>query len=248
MDYKFKQYEIETKKEIEETKIITLSDLNWDTKLTKYKMDDLIVRINDILPKYVFILGNVATYNHLQDKDFQKHLSYFFELLSCITKTYMVFGKRDYEMEQNEKKQYTSIESLIDFYKSQKVTFLNNSFSEESDLNIIGLNLNPSNHYSTIEKKQEIQNLITRIEHLIDNNKLNVLLTHSDISTLKSEKELLSYFDLIFTKSFSPISSPSFFKRKRIKRDNFEESPNFIIENKGIHPKEEMDLIKIKKI
>ena len=76
MDYKFKQYEINTKKNInnDETRIITLSDLNWNNYLTKYNIDDLIVAINDYCPKYLFILGNITNYNYLQDKNFQKKL------------------------------------------------------------------------------------------------------------------------------------------------------------------------------
>ena len=252
MDYTFKQYEIETKKnmELEETKIITLSDLNWNTNITNYEINDLIVRINDIIPKYVFILGNITTYDCLQNELFQKKISYFFELLSCITKTYMVFGSKDYEIEQNEKKKYTSIDSLIEFYKTQKVTILDNSVYKESDLNIIGLNLNPANHYNVNERKKKIEELIKRIDNIIDNNKFNVLLTHSDMSALKNEKDLLSYFDLIFSKSFSPIPSSYFFhcKRKEETKIPEEEGPKFIIENKGIHAKNEMDLIKIKKI
>ena len=64
MDYKYNEYELKTKKEIPQTKIVTLSDLNWNQQTTKSEMDDVIIRINDIVPKYIFLLGNITNYNN----------------------------------------------------------------------------------------------------------------------------------------------------------------------------------------
>ena len=245
MNYKFKQYEVKTKKEMynDETRIITLSDLNWTNSITKYNIDDLIVAINDIMPKYLFILGNITNYNYLQDKDFQKKLAYFFDLLSNITRTYLVFGKKDYEIIQDDNKSYTDIENLTSIYNNFNVYPINNSFYSDNDINILGLNLEPNKHYSIEDKKKKIEELLTRMDKIIDNDKLNILMTHSDISALKNERKLLTYFDLIFSKANNPITSNSLFKRKTDDKDEI--FNNFIIENTGLHTKGEMDLIKV---
>ena len=242
MDYKYKEYVVETNKqmELEETKIITLGDLNWNHSLSKYQMDDLIVRINDIIPNYLFILGNITDYNTLQNILFQEKLAYFFELLSYITKTYIVFGKNDYETDKDDEK-YATIDKLLAIYNKYPVSILNNDCLFDSSINIVGLNINPNIHCNTNDKKKKIEDLINKINNLINNNIYTLLLTHTDISALKNDKELLSYFDLILTKSYSPISKPSMFP----KRENDNLFHKFIIENGGIHQKEEMDFIKI---
>ena len=84
MQYNYKKYEILTNKDVEETKIVTISDLNWDLDTTRTDINNLIVAINDMLPKYIFILGNVCTYDNLINADFNKKITYFFDLLSKI--------------------------------------------------------------------------------------------------------------------------------------------------------------------
>ena len=92
MDYKYKEYDIKTKKELPQTKIVTLSDLNWNEHITKGEIDDIIVRINDIIPNYIFLLGNITTYDNLKNILFKEKLKYFFDLLYCISRPYLVFG------------------------------------------------------------------------------------------------------------------------------------------------------------
>lgn len=67
MEYIYKQYEVETQKKLNEKKIVTISDLHLNENITKYELDDLIIKINDLLPEYIFILGDVTSYNHLQN-------------------------------------------------------------------------------------------------------------------------------------------------------------------------------------
>ena len=214
MDYRYKKYEIKTKKEIPQTKIVTLSDLNWNGHTTKGEIDDIIVRINDILPQYVFLLGNITTYDNLKNRLFRNKLKYFFDLLSCISRPYLVFGEKDYRIQES----YTSIDNLINIYNQFNVSIVN-GILEESDINILSLNLKPEVHYSMDQKKKTIQELIKRIDSIIDNKKFNVLMTHSDLSVLKHEKELLKYFDLILTKTNSSVEQPSFFDRFRSKEE-----------------------------
>ena len=248
--YKFRQYEMNTNKNMnnDETRIITLSDLNWNKDITRYEINDLIVSINDLHAKYLFILGNITNYNNLQDLLFQKKLKYFFDLLSTFTKTYLVFGKKDYEIKDNEdNKKYVSIDNLISIYKQFNVNYLDNSYLEDTDTNIFGLNLDPNKHYNFEDKKNKIKELMERLSNVINNQNFNILCTHADISALKNDLELLKYFNLIVSKGNYNIPKPSIFHKNKI--ENKDEIFNkFIIENKGLYNKEEMDLIKIMKI
>ena len=94
-------------------------------------------------------------------------------------------------------------------------------------------------------QKVTIQDLINRIDSIIDNKKFTILMTHSDLSVLKHEKELLKYFDLILTKTNSNLEQTSFFDRFKPKENKV--INNFLIENGGVHQTEEMDFIKIRK-
>ena len=239
MDYKYKEYEIKTKKEIPQTKIVTLSDLNWNEKTSKYDMMDIIVKINDILPKYTFLLGNITTYNNLKNNLFLNNLKYFFDLLSSITTPYLVFGEKDYRYDDK----YTTIYNLINIYKQFNVSIVNDIL-EQDNTNIIGLNLEPNIHYSPEQKKKKIEKLIKRIDSIIDNKKFNILMTHSDLSVLKHEKELLNFFDLIFTKTNSTVEPVSLLDRFKPTKEKI--INNFLIENGGIEQTEKLDFIKIK--
>lgn len=103
MEYIYKQYEVETQKKLNEKKVVTISDLHLNENITKYELDDLIIKINDLLPEYIFILGDVTSYNHLQNKNFQKNLLYFLKVLASLAKTYMVFGNHDYLIDSKNK-------------------------------------------------------------------------------------------------------------------------------------------------
>ena len=240
MDYKYNEYEIKTKKEIPHTRIVTLSDLNWDENLKKSNMDDIIVRINDIVPKYTFLLGNITSYNTLKKTLFQEKLKYFFDLLSCITEPYLVFGEKDYKYDDS----YTTIDNLINIYNQFNVSVVKDII-EEYDTNIIGLNLKPDTHFTPEQKKKKVEELIKRIDTIINNNKFTILMTHSDLSVLKHEKDLLNYFDLILTKTNSTMEQVSLMDKLKSKETNV--INNFLIENGGIHQTEEMDFIKIRK-
>lgn len=199
MDFKYNEFEILTNKNIDETKIVTISDLNWDFDTTKSDINDLIVKINDILPKYIFILGNVCTYDKLKDDFFKEKLTYFFKLLSCIGKSFIVFGNRDYLIEENKNKFYTNIDSLLNYYNKQLPYYINNYITTDNDFNIIGFNKNFLTYNNLIEARRELLNLIDKINNTIDDKKFNVLITHYELDHLKLEKELFETFDLILT-------------------------------------------------
>ena len=201
MEYIYKQYEIETKKDIKDKKIVTISDLHFNPNITKYEIDDLILKINDKLPEYIFILGDITTFNYLEDNIFKEKILYFFKLLGSISKTYLVLGNHDFLKSPSEKHHYVNKDKISDFYSNLNVKLLYNYLVQDDDLNIIGFNKYPINYlyeFKDISKlRNEITELLEKIKNLLDNDKYTIFLTHSHLDILKLQIEFLKNFDLI---------------------------------------------------
>lgn len=201
MEYIYKQYEVETQKKLNEKKIVTISDLHLNENITKYELDDLIIKINDLLPEYIFILGDVTSYNHLQNKNFQKNLLYFLKVLASLAKTYMVFGNHDYLIDSKNKLFFTNLNNLLEFYDKTNVKVLHNYVVEDDDMNIVGFDKLPI--YYDLEMKdlsklkEQLLYLLTKIKKVLENQKYTILLTHSHLDFLKLEKDILKVYDLI---------------------------------------------------
>ena len=201
MEYIYKQYEVETQKKLNEKKVVTISDLHLNENITKYELDDLIIKINDLLPEYIFILGDVTSYNHLQNKNFQKNLLYFLKVLASLAKTYMVFGNHDYLIDSKNKLFFTNLNNLLEFYDKTNVKVLHNYVVEDDDMNIVGFDKLPI--YYDLEMKdfsklkEQLLYLLTKIKKVLENQKYTILLTHSHLDFLKLEKDILKVYDLI---------------------------------------------------
>ena len=201
MEYIYKQYEVETQKKLNEKKVVTISDLHLNENITKYELDDLIIKINDLLPEYIFILGDVTSYNHLQNKNFQKNLLYFLKVLASLAKTYMVFGNHDYLIDSKNKLFFTNLNNLLEFYDKTNVKVLHNYVVEDNDMNIVGFDKLPI--YYDLEMKdlsklkEQLLYLLTKIKKVLENQKYTILLTHSHLDFLKLEKDILKVYDLI---------------------------------------------------
>lgn len=247
MDYKYKRYEILTNKNIEETKIATISDLNWDLNITKKEINDLIVSINDLLPKYIFILGNVCTYNNLQNIEFNKKITYFFNLLSCIGKSFIVFGNHDYVIEENNKNFYTNIDNLLKYYNKAIPYYINNNLTVDDNFNIVGFNKSHITYNNKEDATNEILDLIRKISTVLDENKFNILITHYQLEHLKLEKKLLETFDLILTGNDHKTIKKKLFNFNRIQDDETTSNDKSIIKTGGVC-KGEIGFIKVKHI
>lgn len=243
MEYKHRDYEILTKKDIYDSNIITISDLNWNHEITRSDINDLIVQINDFFPRYVFILGNVCTYYNLEDPETRENIKYFFQLLSCITKSFIVFGHHDYRLSENEKLFLPNIDKLLSFYQTQPVNIINNNYTEETEFNVVGFNKSQLTYQNIDEAKHELKNLLNKINQVLDKNKFNVLITHYELNHLKLNKELLKTFDLILTGSSHTTIKRTLFK----KEEDLSTNEKAIIKTGGVC-KGEISLIKIKKI
>ena len=201
MEYIYKQYEVETQKKLNEKKIVTISDLHLNENITKYELDDLIIKINDLLPEYIFILGDITSYNHLQNENFQKNLLYFLKVLASLAKTYMVFGNHDYLINSKNKLFFTNLNNLLEFYNKSNVKVIHDYAINDGDMNIVGFDKLPI--YYDLEMKdisklkEQVLYLLTKIKSILENQKYTILLTHSHIDFLKLEKDILKVYDLI---------------------------------------------------
>ena len=67
MEYIYKQYEVETQKKLNEKKIVTISDLHLNENITKYELDDLIIKITGryIVSNIVQILSYTTNENYI---------------------------------------------------------------------------------------------------------------------------------------------------------------------------------------
>ena len=245
MDYTIKKYEILTKKNIDENRIVTISDLNWDTNTSLNEMKDLLVNINDVLPKYVFILGNICTYNTLNDVAFNEKLTYFFELLSCITKTFIVFGDNDYRISNEKKKYLQDIEPLLNYYKKAIPYYINNYITSDLELNIVGFNKKHLNYNNIDEARSELLHLLKTLKNNLNKEKFNILITHYQLNHLKLEEQLLETFDLILTGANTKTIKKNFFRKEKEDDSIYEDKT--CIKTGGVS-KGEIGLIKIKKI
>lgn len=245
MEYNYKKYEILTNKQIDETKIVTISDLNWNQDTTRSDINDLIVSIYDMLPKYIFILGNVCTYNNLEDTYFNEKITYFYKLLSCIGKSFIVFGNHDYITDENQKGFYTNIDSLFAYYNKAIPYYINNNLATDDNFNIVGFNKSHISYNSIETAKTEILNLVNKISNVLDKDKYNILITHYELEQLKLEKELLETFDLILTGTNHKIIKKKLFNFKNNDNSDIINDDKRIIKTNGVC-QGEINFIKIK--
>lgn len=201
MEYIYKQYDIETKKNIKDKKIITISDLHFNPNITKYDLDDLILKINDKLPEYIFILGDITTVNNFENIKFKENILYFLKILGTIAKTYLVLGNNDFLYNPKEKYHFINKDKVIEFYRNLNIKLIYNYLVNDDDINIIGFNKFPINYpyelKDTCKLKEEIDELLLKIKSLLENEKYTIFLTHSHLDLLKLEVEFLKKLDLI---------------------------------------------------
>ena len=235
MKYIYKQYEVKTPKKLKEKKIVTISDLHLKESITKYELDDLIIKINDLLPQYIFILGDVTSYNHLQNKNFQKNLLYFLKVLASLAKTYMVFGNHDYLIDSKNKLFFTNLNNLLEFYDKTNVKVLHNYVVEDNDMNIVGFDKLPI--YYDLEMKdfsklkEQLLYLLTKIKKVLENQKYTILLTHSHLDFLKLEKDILKVYDLILAGHTHNGLVPNNLERFFQKNQGFITHKKFFLDN-----------------
>lgn len=201
MEYIYKQYEVETKKKLTDKKVITISDLHLTNEVTRYELNDLLLKINDILPQYIFILGDIFAFQYLEDAIFKKNILYFLNTLTKIGKTYLVFGNHDYLYKEKQKNFFIEIDKLLNFYQKTNIQVITNNLIEEDDMNIIGYNKFPlyyKDELKDISKlREEINSLMGKINDVLKQEKFSIFLTHSHLDLLKLQIKLLQSMDLI---------------------------------------------------
>lgn len=228
MEYIYKQYTIDSKKINRDKKIVTISDLHFNTKINLHEFDELLLKINDLIPNYIFILGDIFTYNNLENVDFKKNILHFFKLLSTIGKSYLIFGNHDQVDIQKKQKFFVNVNKLLDFYQNTDVKVINNDLVQDDEFDIIGFNKFLKNYtYELIEienLKYEITQLHNKLKNTLNEDRFTIMLTHSHLDLLKIESKLLQKCDLILSGHTHNGLVPNFLE-------------NFISPNKGLFTK-----------
>ncbi len=205
MEYTYKYYIKETAKDIPEKRIATISDLHFGKNLSNRTIDEILIQIHDILPEYLFILGDLFPYEYLNNKDFKGKVISMLKVLSQMTKVYLIFGNKDYgnlefSLIDNEKIGDLK-KTLVEFYQSCNVNALDNSYLVDDGLNIIGYNKNPIVYHdefiSTDRLEYELLNFYEKFKNILTNQNFNIFLTHSHLDLLKLNLEFFKAIDLI---------------------------------------------------
>lgn len=228
MEYIYKQYTIETKKVTDDKRIVTISDLHFNSKTDLNEIDALLLKINDLIPNYIFILGDIFTYNNLENITFQKNILLFFKLLSTIGKSYLIFGNHDQIEIQKKQKYFVNINKLLDFYQNTGIKVINNDLIKVDEFDIIGFNKFLNNYADEFIQsenlKREIIELHAKLKNLLTKDRFTIMLTHSHLDLLKTECQLLKYCDLILAGHTHNGLVPNFLE-------------SFISPNKGLFTK-----------
>ena len=256
MEYTYKTYAKEVESIKGEHKIATLSDLNIDFNATMGELNDLFLSINDRLPEYIFLLGNMFPYYYIEDKEFKKKILHLLKLFTLISKVYVVFGETDYKLEDNT---FVDENYLIDFYQQAGINVLNNKVVNINGISLIGYNRSPIlyNKSKSITLKEDILEFIKKIEHVLKNEKYKIFLTNTHKDLLKLELDFFKNIDLILSGQLpnpKEIKRQSLLVRKsEIDHNILETNGLTIIGNGGInvntetsYNKGEIDLIRIK--
>ena len=201
MNYIIKEYTIPSNKILENKRIVTISDLHFNNNITYQELENLLVRIVDLAPNYIFILGDLFTFNELEKPMFKINMLKFLNDLASVSKTFVILGNKDIIYSNQFKSFEVNLDDILDFYDKTKVHALNNDVLEEIDLNIIAFQKSYNSYLEEFKKidtlKEEIQRFFLNVENILTNDKYNILLTHSHLDILKTKCEELKQIDLM---------------------------------------------------
>lgn len=201
MNYIIKEYEIPTNKILESKKIVTLSDLHFNQEITYQELDSLLVKIVDLAPNYIFILGDLFTFQETENSIFKMLIINFLNELASMAKTFVIFGNKDIIYSNQFKSFEVNPLAIYDFYDEANVRLLNNEIHQELDLNIVNFQKSYNAYLEEFKKintlKKEIEDFFLQVDGLLNDNKYSILLTHSHLDLLKTKCEQLKQMDLI---------------------------------------------------
>ena len=214
---KVNNYSIISKK-VNNITMAFLSDIhyyeNFDIKLE----EDLIKKVKQILPNYIFITGDIIDNASYLDMEFNRDkLLNFMKSLSSITKVFLILGGHD--LEDVKEKDYTKYKKiwhqLID--NKDNIYLLDNSIYTDDNINVIGITLEYE-YYRTkpYENVDLIIEELNKNKYKVSNKKYNILLLHSPrrIITNKAVNNisLLNSIDLILCGHMHDGVLPKFLK------------------------------------
>ena len=176
-------------------RISFFSDLHFSYNLTEEAMEKFLKHEEYVDPDYIVITGDlIDSLDMLEDITERRIFYLFLRRLSMIAPTYMSLGNHDFYGKGN----YTIKQYKKDLLECSNICVLDNKNISLSDMNITGLSMkekacNEKNAYKT--RLMAYRNILK-----VEQNKLNILLTHSPKFNLDPDVyELISGFDLILS-------------------------------------------------
>lgn len=185
MRLKVLEYDLSSKKEIKNKKIVLLSDIHYVKDYNKNILINIINYLKKIKPNYICITGDLvdssSEYSNLE-------IYYFFSWikeLGTISNVLISIGNHDLMKITSKNKIYDYNKDWIDKFNSlNNVYVLDNSNHCFNEINFIGYTV-PFDFYKS--KEQDlcyIKGTINEIISLVKKNKYNVLLCHSPFGIL----------------------------------------------------------------
>lgn len=174
-------------------KICILSDLHFSNKVSDDKLENILKKIQDNKPDYLFFCGDIIDkVNEIECIKERERLLDWFKNLSLITTCLISIGNHDfYRYDNNQKKgnyYYSDIFDELDSYDN--IYVLNNKSYCDNNISVTGYTQSPNYYLNRSNKSLHIEDKELMIQELkelkknigkIPNNKVSFLLAHSPI-------------------------------------------------------------------
>ncbi|MBE6140022.1 MAG: hypothetical protein E7172_00550 [Firmicutes bacterium] len=238
-------YNLKTNKNINNLKIILISDLHYKEKYDLNIFKNIIKNLKKLKPNYICITGDIIHNSKLKDFD---SLKTFLENLSLIAPIIMVFGNHDFS---NSKKYYFNNKYYQLLKKIPNLYLLNNENITFNNITFIGLNL-PIDYYEKNNEsldsfKSFFNNLNLKL--FINKNNYQIILIHSTLAFIDVYKNEdlanLENVDLVLSGHTHGGVVPFFLEKLFGKRGLV--APNFL-KSKKIFINNVRGLIKVKNL
>lgn len=162
-------------------KLVLISDIHYSSNKDLNKLNNVLEKIKKLNPDYICIVGDICDQAKILDENL---LINWLEKLSRISKVIMVYGNHDLALYNNHSSYFN--EKLFNKIKQiNNLCLLDNELTEENGICFIGLKLDYNYYYDTKENNQEFIKHYNKVVEKLDNNKFNILLSHSPIALTK---------------------------------------------------------------
>lgn len=128
------EYTINTNKQIDNTKIIALSDLHYPTTMSAEKLNELIAKLKNEEPSFYLLVGDIV--DEFTTKNEMNEVFHCFGVLTDTAPVFYVLGNHDLQ-KYNSNPDYSK-QDLINTLNKKNIQFLEDTACEIGDITLIG--------------------------------------------------------------------------------------------------------------